>query len=377
MENKENRFYYRREMEAKREKEERMRLLNEVTKDFSKDPTKEPRIDKAVTGYGFIDDGPCKLQGYGLHYLCGHRGTGKTSFVLNIVSSVIENNGSVMYFAKNESAKMITKRLLTITAGVKSDKNAEYTPEEENRIQEAKKLIADSRLVIEDALLEPAESIYRKCTLKIPEPNLIIIDGESELFSFRFHTRDRVHKLLRALAYMCKCHVFVLSDIKIGKHGNDKLANMIMKDENPREMLKWISKNKKIEYDEAMLLYRKDYFRVSKDHDMVASLIMPTYFDTRFIKGDMLYDLSRLKFAEEGCEDLLYLKTETERIERVIHDSKKKDSELVTINELLVSEIQKHKEKTDSRHHIAQGFVPDLDDVIERNEKIAKEDNGE
>lgn len=109
---------------------------------------------------------------------------------------------------------------------------------------------------------------------------------------------------------------------------------------------------------EAMLLYRKDYFRVPKDHDMVASLIMPTFFDTRFIKGDMHYDLSRLKFAEEGCDDVLYLKTETERLERIIQDSKKTDSELVAINELLVSKIQRHKEESDSRHHIAQDFVP-------------------
>ena len=31
--------------------------------------------------------------------------------------------------------------------------------------------------------------------------------------------------------------------------------------------------------------------------------VCDTNFDTRFIKGDMLYDLSRLKFSEEGCDD--------------------------------------------------------------------------
>ena len=250
-----------------------------------------------TTGNRFIDRNLYGLEGYGVHFLCGHRKVGKTSFILNKVNKVLKRNGSVLYLTSRESAEEIRRKLVIISAGVESGSKVGYSPEEKKRLQEAEAFINNAHFTIETIKGDSIESVFDKCTVKQPAPNLIIIDGNEDIVSTGKSDVERVNKYIGLTAWICKCHIFVLSDIEASGIKNKRTINMILRDANPRKIINRISRDKKIEAGETMLLYRKDYFRVPKEHDSIASILISSCASkSTIVKCDYRYDLSTLSF---------------------------------------------------------------------------------
>lgn len=232
-------------------------LVDEVVKDF----TEGYKPNHITTGFSILDK---KLIGelrFGLYVLSGHQSSGKTSLMLNITKNVLEQQGCVIYYTMNESAKDLTRRLLGIIAEVETGRPKECPAIDKQRIHEAGQLMENSMLIIENAYDASVESIIGKSVRKAP--NMIVIDSNGKLFSEnKGRTKVQIYKDLRGLAYMCKCPVFVLERI-------DKKTEEILK-ENPVStniMRNIVNRKYGIMPEELLLLSRKDFYRFPTKYD--------------------------------------------------------------------------------------------------------------
>lgn len=262
------------------------------------DELEEGRKKNTVsTGFGFIDEGPCELTGGSVHFLYGHHCAGKTSFALNLVNHTLRNKGFVMYFTNRESSKDLIKMLITISAGVRSEGRHKYSKDEISKIKEAGLFIRNSDLLISEAYAGSIEYIYKQCTLKTPD--LIVIDGYEGLFSLSSgRDKGRINKLLRAMARMCRCHVLVLSELTVGIGSERRTERLIMRGEDPKKIIRILSRHRKISFDEAMLIYRRDYYRLPEKHDNITTVVLTTPLGNAIIKGNLHRDSDKLLFSE-------------------------------------------------------------------------------
>ena len=166
-------------------------------------------------------------------------GTGKTGFMLNIMSDLMQEYQCI-YFNMEMSKSSIYKRIIAINADVPVDSINNPTPYQKELIEKSMQKIIDSKIIIEHqvnnindikALVSKKKDKTRHTVIFIDHLGLTKIDGKTSLYE----QMTEIMKTLRLICLEYDCTIIGASQLNRSAYSSEELSLSMLKDSGELE----------------------------------------------------------------------------------------------------------------------------------------------
>jgi replicative DNA helicase len=248
--------------------EERYRALVDAHREGRK-------INGLPTGFAKLDDLLSGLQPGSLVIVAARPSMGKSAFVVNVATNVVQHDVPVLLFTLEMSRAEVAQRVIISEGLIDGQKarSSSLTADDWDKLKSACKALADKPLLIDETPAITVTEVRAKARrLKAKHPNLGLVvvdylqimgmpDGEN-----RTQQVGRVTAALKALARELEVPVVALS----------QLSREVEKRHDKRPTLADLRDSGSIEQDAdvVMFLYRDDHYHEDSDHAGTAEVIV-------------------------------------------------------------------------------------------------------
>lgn len=273
-----------------------------------------PTYEGVLSGFPLLDNTLGSFQNGGLYYVGARTSMGKTTFILNLISKML-NKYRIGVFSLEMDAQMIFEKLICIHADIKYSKfsRGDFTLEQMERIKSLEPTLSKDCLFIED---EQALSLAKLCArakrMKINHnidilfiDYLTLIKADTKYPSKHMQV-DEVSKGLQSLAKALKIPVVCLAQLNRAAAGKD----------GERPTLAHFRESGSIEEDAdaCLLIHRPEYYNQNDK---------PGSIEVNIAKNRIMGTLKTIQFSCNSMVSERY--HELEDIKKMMDDRREKE----------------------------------------------------